>query len=174
MADRTHQLTFVYDGWDGYHRSLVLALNGLTADNLAFRSAEGMRTVGEIFLHIGDGRVDWFERLDAPGSKELRAEIQSRPAPLATAEELAAWLENTWRMIEATLAQWTVEELAETYRQSYQGKVYAVTRQWTIWRILTHDVQHGGQLTELLAMQGIEPPELLWLGGHLTEPEVVS
>ncbi len=73
-------------------------------------------------------------------------------------------------MIADTLALWTVDDLAETYNHEYQGRVYAVSRQWTIWRIMAHDIHHGGQLSELLAMQGLFPLELTLLGGHLTEP----
>jgi uncharacterized damage-inducible protein DinB len=77
-------------------------------------------------------------------------------------------------MVAETLGQWTVENLTVTYRQPYQGKIYAVSRQWTIWRIMAHDIHHGGQLSELLAIQGIEPTELTGLGGHLTEPPIVE
>jgi uncharacterized damage-inducible protein DinB len=77
-------------------------------------------------------------------------------------------------MVAATLDQLTVDDLPATYEQPYQGKVYAVSRQWVIWRIMCHDIHHGGQLSELLAMQGIEPTELTLLGGHLTEPPVLG
>jgi len=77
-------------------------------------------------------------------------------------------------MVESTLAHWTVDDLSHTYRHSYQGKIYAVSRQWTIWRIMAHDIHHGGQLSELLSMQGITPLELTLLGGHLTEPPIVE
>jgi uncharacterized damage-inducible protein DinB len=129
-----------------------------------------MRSVGELALHIADGRVDWFRRIDAPTSLELRTEVDTRKVAPASAQELVAWLEKTWVMVGATLAKWTVDDLAATYNHPYQGKVYAVSRQWTIWRILAHDIHHGGQLSELLAMQGVVPLELTLLGGHLTEP----
>ncbi len=47
--------------------------------------------------------------------------------------------------------------------------VYLVSRQWTIWRILSHDLHHGGQLAILLGLQGIDIPDLGERGGHLTE-----
>ena len=166
-------LKFVYDGWDGYHRSIVNAVAPLTAEQLSCRAAPDMRSVGELAWHIADGRVDWFRRIDAPHSASLWTEIEGREMRLPAgfdAEQLAAWLNQTWEMIAATLAQWSVEDLSVTFNHSYQGKVYAVSRQWTIWRIMAHDIHHGGQLSELLAMQGIVPPEFTLLGGHLTEP----
>lgn len=44
----------------------------------------------------------------------------------------------------------------------------------TIWRIMCHDIQHGGQLAQMLGMQGLDVPELGELVGHLTEPPVVE
>ena len=77
-------------------------------------------------------------------------------------------------MIETTLAAWTVSDLAKTYRHTYWGKTYAVSRQWTIWRILSHDIHHGGQLSTMLATQGIDAPDLGALGGHLTVPPLAD
>jgi uncharacterized damage-inducible protein DinB len=163
----------VYEGWDGYHRSLVYAIEPLTPEQLAFRSCAEMRSVGEIAWHIADGRVDWFGRMHAPLSNELEAEMASRNSSPLDSPAIVEWLNRTWQMVEGTLAQWTVDDLGATYEQPYQGKVYAVSRQWTIWRIMCHDIHHGGQLSEILAMQGIQPLELTLLGGHLTEPPVV-
>ena len=172
----THRLDYVYQGWEGYNRSLIHAIELLTPENFAFGVAE-MRTVGELVWHIGDGRVDWFTRLEAPGSKELEKEVTARerkPPNSYEAADVCDWLERTWQMVDLTLKQWTVDDLPETYRQPYQGKVYAVSRQWTIWRIMCHDIHHGGQLSELLGMQGIFPTELTLLGGHLTEPRLLD
>lgn len=71
-------------------------------------------------------------------------------------------------MIETTLNTWTVADLAQTYQHIREGKIYAVTRQWTIWRIMSHDLHHGGQLALRLGLQGIDVPELGDKGGHLT------
>ncbi len=77
-------------------------------------------------------------------------------------------------MVEDTLTAWQVADLAKTYRHTYWGKTYAVSRQWTIWRIMAHDIHHGGQLSVMLATQGIELPELGALGGHLTVPPLAE
>lgn len=89
------------------------------------------------------------------------------------ASELVQWLSRSWRVVAATLEQWTVDDLGWTFEHEYAGKIYAVSRQWVIWRIMAHDIHHGGQLSELLAAQGEFPAELTWLGGHLTEPTVL-
>jgi uncharacterized damage-inducible protein DinB len=174
-------LAKVFEGWEGYNTSLVKAVAPRTPDELAFRPAEGMRSVGEIAAHIGLGRVDWFHRMGAPGAAELARRVEQEAAqgdgPLerqesltGDADALVRWLEASWRMVAAVLDTWTVDDLPVTFLQPYRGKTYAVSRQWVLWRMLTHDVQHGGQLTVMLWMQGISIPELGDLGGHLTEP----
>lgn len=170
-------LTFVYDGWEGYHRSLVAAIKPLTAEQLDWRTKAGLRSVGEIAWHIAAGRAEWFSRMDAPGSKALAEEMLRRDADKTVpfdAEELVDWLERSWSMVEATLKGWDVDDLEVSFHHPYQEKTYAVSRQWVIWRIMAHDIHHGGQLSELLASHGVEPLELTLLGGHLTEPPVVE
>src|SRR5579871_659219 len=169
MATEDVPLRVVYEGWEGYNTSLVRAIAPLTREQLSWRPAPDMQSVGEIAGHIAFGRIDWFQRMDAPGSADLAEQYAAlrqaggHVAPESgIAEDAAAlvrWLEATWRMIEGTLAQWTVADLAKTYLHPYQGKTYAVSRQWTIWRIMAHDIQHGGQLTVLLGLQGITPLE---------------
>lgn len=177
MPSETQSLMTVFSGWDGYHRSLVSAIAPLTQEQLRFRLANDRRSVGEIAAHIAFGRLDWFHRMSASGTdklveqaapwwqpwSEISPDIEDSPT------EIIHWLEVTWQMIETNLTQWTVEDLSWTYRQPYGGKVYAVSRQWVIWRIMAHDIHHGGQLSILLAAQGIDLPELGDNGGHIVE-----
>lgn len=158
-------LEFVLDGWDGYHQSIVDAIRDLNAEQLAFRGAPDMRSVGEVAWHIADGRVDWFNRMGVPEADEL-SKVEKG--------DLVSWLDRTWQMVAKVLKAWSIEDLKVTFEQPYQGKVFAVSRQWVIWRIMCHDIHHGGQLSELLAMQGIEPLNLTLLGGHMTEPPEVK
>jgi uncharacterized damage-inducible protein DinB len=141
-----------------------------------------MRSVGEVAAHISIGRIEWFHRMGAPGSSELAAKAREFQTSSESAErvlagsagELTRWLELSWNMVARTLETWTVGDLALTYRHPYQGKIYAVSRQWTIWRIMSHDIHHGGQLTIMLGAQGIVPLELAELGGHLTLPPLAD
>jgi uncharacterized damage-inducible protein DinB len=170
----TKALTFVYDGWDGYNRSLEEAVGPLTGEQLAFRSHADMRSVREVFWHISEGRADWFGRMGMDSAKALGEAMRAVDCNNLDGQGLAEWLTRSWRMVADILSTWTVDDLAETFRQPYQGVVYKVTRQWVVWRILTHDTHHGGQLSEMLAMQGIQPLELTLLGGHLAEPAVAE
>jgi uncharacterized damage-inducible protein DinB len=122
--------------------------------------------------------------MGAPGSEELPTRVDSwttdrdgnryiaedNMAIEGDASRLVKWLNDTWQMIDTTLRTWTVSDLAVTYRHVYWGKTYDVSRQWTIWRIMAHDIHHGGQIARILAERGIEAFELRAFGGHIVEP----
>lgn len=188
MTPTQTSLAHVYHGWAGHQTSLVHALAPLTRDQLLWRPAADLRSVGELARHVALGRITWFARMDAPDSAELAGRIDAweqdadgnrhiveSAVPIAeSAADLVHWLEATWQMIEATLNAWDVSDLAKSYRHTWNGTVYANSRQWTIWRILTHDVHHGGELALMLGMQGIEAFELGDLFGHITLPPLAD
>jgi uncharacterized damage-inducible protein DinB len=181
-------LTDIFDGWDGHQTSLVHAIAPLTAGQLLWRPAANLNSVGELARHISLARITWFVRMDAPGSAELAGQIDAweedgdgnhhiveGAVPIAEqAAELVHWLETTWQMIETALKIWGVSDLAKTYRHTWNGEVYAVSRQWTVWRILSHDIHHGGQISFMLGMQGIKAFELGDLFGHITLPPLAD
>jgi hypothetical protein len=77
-------------------------------------------------------------------------------------------------VVVGAITEWTVEDLATWYPHDYWSKTHAVSRQWTIWRIMAHYIQHGGKLSVLLSVHGIVPDELTALGGHLVELPLVN
>lgn len=192
MTTTSPSLRVVYDGWDSHQQALMRALTPLTPEQLAWRPAPNQASVNELIGHIAGARLWWFYKMSAPGSVALARQIapwagdtfdagdrdeldQWMQANLRWEETLVQspgeslrWLASSWGMIEATLGAWTVADLAQTYRHWRGGKVYAVTRQWTIWRVLSHDLHHGGQLALILGLQGVDIPELGDQGGHLT------
>ncbi len=181
-------LVKLYDGWDGHQTSLVRAITPLTRAQLLWRPDEQMNSIGELARHISLGRLNWFMRMDAPGSADLadlidvweedgdgnRHIVESAMNITEEAEALVHWLEISWQMIERTLNGWMVDDLGQSYRHTWNGDVYDVSRQWTIWRILSHDIHHGGQIALMLGMQGIEAFELSGLFGHITLPPLAD
>lgn len=170
----TPPLSAIYEGWEGYQTSLVKAIAGRAPQELLWRPAHGLSSAGELAHHISYGRIDWFSRMGAPGSRELAEEAANWQPAADNAAELVCRLNASWHMVAKVLAQWSAANLWETYPQQYQGKTYAVSHQWVIWRVMAHDIHHGGQMTMLLYMQGISIPELGDLGGHLTEPPLAE
>ncbi len=186
-------LAKVYDGWDSHQLALERTVAPLVPEQLAWRPASHLGSVGELISHLALARLYWFHQMGAPGSADLARGIPAwdgSPLDAANPGELQRWIEATvdleesivdqpadllwwlratWQMIDTTLAAWTVADLTRTYRRAYQGRLYDVSRQWTIWRIMSHDLHHGGELSLLVGLQGIDVPDLGDQGGHLTE-----
>lgn len=184
----TTQLSTLLDGWQGYNQSIIAAVEPLTAAHLVFRPAANLRSTGELVRHIALGRITWFARMAAPGSAAVAAQVlYGEPdsdgnrdvieEALAVTEDAAAlvgWLQTTWQMVEQTLATWGTSDLAQTYPHLWNGQMWAVSRQWTLFRILAHDIHHGGELALMLGLQGLEPFELGALGGHIILPATMD
>jgi uncharacterized damage-inducible protein DinB len=173
MTTNLQALATVYRGWDGYQVALVRAIAPRSPDQLRWRPAPHLRSAGEIARHISTGRVDWFQRTFGAETATTADRVAAwQPEDLVQEDvaELVRGLEASWQMIEDALSRWTVDDLEQTFPLSYQGTAYALPRQWILWRILAHDLHHGGELAVTLGMQGIALPELGDEGGHLTAP----
>lgn len=186
-VEMTHKLAQIFEGWGGYQTSLLHAVAPLTSEQLSWRPAPDRRSVGELVRHISLGRVTWFSRIEAPGIEAVAQQIPrwytdsdgSRHAveesvPCDQADALVEWLTLSWQPVQRLLDEWSADDLFVTYPHRFRGVDYKISRQWTIWRMLSHDTHHGGQLAMMLAMQGIEAFELRSLGGHIVTPTVAK
>ena len=77
MTRRMRSLADIYEGWDGHQTSLVQAIAPLTPEQLIWRPAAKLNSVGELARHISLARITWFARMDAPGSAALIDQIQA-------------------------------------------------------------------------------------------------
>ena len=176
MSETSISLSKIFEGWEGYHHSILHAIQSLSPQQLTWQPTPKLRSVGQLTSHIALGRLGWFVRLQAPGSQELYQQaikIGWEAGISSQKDEIIHWLEMTWQVIADSLTQWSIDDLWRTFEQEYQGVNYRISYQWMIWRILAHDLHHGGELAVMLGMQGIEIPELGDLGGHLTMPPLV-
>ncbi|MGC4049166.1 MAG: DinB family protein [Paludibaculum sp.] len=178
-----HRLARILEGWDGYQTSLIRAAAPLTPAQLGWKPAPDRRSTGELLRHICMGRITWLDRMKAPGIEPVAARVpqwqydddgtrcvEEKSVPADDPAALKEWLDLSWQPIHRLLEEWTVDDLFETYLIDN----YVVSRQWTIWRILSHDTHHGGQLAAQLALQGIEAPDLREQGGHIIVPPKLS
>jgi uncharacterized damage-inducible protein DinB len=109
LASEVHSLRTVFDGWDTYNTSIVHAVAPLTQSQLLYRPAPNLRSVGEVASHIGLGRIDWFQRMDAPGSAILAAQAPAGESAAGIAQdpaEIVKWLEASWRTTCIMVASW--------------------------------------------------------------------
>ena len=180
-------LSAIFEGWEGYQQSLDHAIRPLRSEHLVCRPSPSSRSLGEVIRHLALGRITWFARMNPPAIDAILARVPQwhedgdgerhvlEPAvPSDQPEVLAEWLTLSWQPIQAALQSWTVEDLFLTYPHRWDGRKYAISRQWTLWRILSHDMHHGGQIALMLAMLGVDAPELRGLGGHIVAPPLAG
>jgi uncharacterized damage-inducible protein DinB len=181
------KLAQIFDGWNGYQESLLRAVAQLTSEQLAFKAGPKMRSMGQLIRHIALGRITWLGRIAPIGIDEVVARVprwftdgdgnrhvDEEAVPWDNTQGLAEWLGASWKPIGESLDRWSVDDLSRTFPYRFRGADYLISRQWVVWRILSHDMHHGGQLALLLAMQGIPAFELRALGGHITEPPALG
>jgi len=177
------KLARILEGWDGYQRSLLHAVTSLTSAQLCWRPAPGRRSLGELARHISMGRITWLSRMSAPGIDSVAQlvprwhveddgtrRVEEESVPCEDAALLVEWLALSWQPIQRLLEEWTIDDLFHTYRLAE----YVVSRQWTLWRIMSHDIHHGGQMATLLALQEIDAFELRALGGHVISQPIAN
>jgi uncharacterized damage-inducible protein DinB len=182
MSSADRSLMTIYDGWAGHQAALVSAVAPLTAEQLAWQGAPHLRSVGNLIVHIALGRVQWIHNtlgVESAAVDEWLAESTNGPdsdgrysvpqSVRRNSAALVAGLDATWEMIEGVLSNWTVADLDRSFQETYQGKTYVVSYRWVLWRIMSHDIHHGGELAFALGMQGISIPDLGDQGGHLTQ-----
>jgi uncharacterized damage-inducible protein DinB len=177
ITDDSRSLQSVLSGWDGYQRAIVGAIAPRTPAELAFRPAPHLRSAGQIASHIVAGRISWFSRMDAAGTADLVRDatvLGSEDAIADDPAELVRWLDASWQVVGDALATWTVADLDRDFLETYQGTTYRVSHQWTLWRVMAHDLHHGGELAVTLGLQGIALPDLGDLGGHIVQPPVAE
>lgn len=188
MSRSTISLMTIFDGWNGYNQSIINAVKPLTPVQLAWRPADNLNSTGELVRHISLGRITWFMRMGAPGTAGIVSLIhdweqdpdgnqnivEESIAITQQQTELIHWLNITWQMIENTLNLWNIDDLSQTYHHRWRGETYAVSRQWTIWRVMNHDLHHGGELSLMLGLQGIQTFELGDLFGHIIMPSLLN
>jgi hypothetical protein len=146
--------------------------------------------------HIVANRAWWFHARMGEGGDDLTplelwalGVCEADVDPLHPAAELVAGLEQTWQMIEKTLARLTsaalfevvppldqaervrhaqmVEPALQPYAQMWlaaaarSGEVRpAVSRQSIIWGVLEHDIHHGSEISTILGVHGLPVVEL--------------
>lgn len=155
-------LDVIYDNWRGYQEKLRDCIAPLADAQLALQPAARMWPLGQIAQHIISTRAGWFSGTLQDEDEAMRAYMDwgQRESPDRSAAELVRGLNETWAFIEARLRRWTPDECATTFPDEWEGKVWQVSRSWVIYHVLEHDLHHGGEISLILGMNGLQGPDL--------------
>ncbi len=191
MTEQQRSLLPFYMGWGSYQRRLVAALAPLTVEQLALRTTPRHWTIGMYATHIVANRAWWFHARMGEGGDALTPYdlwaldvCEADVDPGHTAAQLVVGLEQTWQLIEGTLARLipadlarTVPPLDEAGRERHAKLVApalqpyakmwldgarrdgvvqpAMSFQVIIWDILEHDIHHGSEIATTLGVHGL-------------------
>jgi uncharacterized damage-inducible protein DinB len=162
MTADTKLISSIYEGWHAFQEVMTKAIEPLTSDQLAFRSASDLRSVAEITAHVIGARARWFYLLMGEGGEEFKAlgGWDRQGAVARSAAELVSGLETTWRGMQAAISRWTEEEWDMTWPGEDDSEPEVITRQWVIWHLIEHDLYHGGEISITLGTHGVRALEL--------------
>src|SRR5579863_5262139 len=151
-ADEYEGLWQGYDGeWGHVSRQLVALAEATPAGKFAWRPAEGVRSVSEVYMHIALAN---FYLLSVTGPK-LPADLKEDAEKTITSKaEVIDWLK---RSLDAVKVAHLAVKPADLAR-----KVHIEDRDATVdgmyLRIIVHANEHMGQLVAYARMTGVVPP----------------
>lgn len=159
MTDNMANSLAFYQGWEQYQDLLIQDISNLTPEQLTYRTAAHLRSVGETCRHIIGARARWLHYVlgfDDPALVEL-GRWDGDGMPERTSQELIGALRSSWAALRDALAGWTPSELAVMVPNvdPDPGEPDFFTRQWVIWHLIEHDLHHGGEITQTLGTFGL-------------------
>lgn len=162
MTDDSVSLSQLYAGWTTYNAQLLNAVRPLSPDQLTLRAAPQLRTVAQLVGHIIGVREGWFHVDMSEGGSDYTPFLEwgYKEDGSYDVPTLLRGLETTWQLISDCLARWTVADLFYTFHTTEDGVEQSFTRQWVIWHVLEHDINHGGELSLTLGMHGLHGLDL--------------
>lgn len=151
-------LDVIYANWRGYHEKLRTCVVLLTNEQLVLQPAARMWPLGQLVQHIISVRAGWFSGTLQDDDEAMSAYMLwgQRDSPARSAVELVGGLDETWAFIEARLQRWTPDDCARTFPDEADGQVFDVSRSWVISHVMEHDLHHGGEVSLLLGMNGLQ------------------
>ena len=163
-----------YQGWELANQALIDAIAPLTAEQLATEVYPKAPIWGSV-SHLAGTRVFWLCHIfKEPGMETTPFTDPDRgweddPSHPRSAAELVGALRSTWKIVDHALNTWTPESLTQTARRPLPGRVQIHTRQSVLWRMITHDAFHIGEISAAMGTHQIGPnagngPIDLWAG----------
>jgi uncharacterized damage-inducible protein DinB len=154
-------LDVIYENWRSYQEKLRDCIAPLTNEQLSLRPAAHMWSLGQIVQHIIAVREGWFcgTLQDEDETMSAYMDWGQRESPARSVAELVRGLDETWAFIESRLQRWTADDCTQTFPDEWDGQVYEVSRSWVIYHVMEHDLHHGGEVSLILGMNGLQTPD---------------
>ena len=141
-----------YDGeWKHVSQQLIALAEATPADKFAWRPAPGVRSTGEVYMHIENAN---FYLLSVTGPKMPADLKQGMEKTVTSNPEVINWLKRSLDAVKEAHVAETPKDL--------DRKVHIADRDATVdgmyLRIIVHANEHMGQLVAYARMTGVVPP----------------
>ena len=150
-----------YVGWRLLNDRLMERIASLSTEELAWASTPGMWPIWAIASHLAGTRVYWLcHVLKEPGADSTPFTDPSgmgwedEPSHPRGSEELAHALRSSFDVVDGCLRRWTPEMLSVEFPRERDGKIQMHSRQSILWRMITHDASHAGEISQILGSHG--------------------
>jgi uncharacterized damage-inducible protein DinB len=153
-----------YDRWPQYNRRLIETIGGLSDEQLALRPSPEHWPVWALVGHVAGTRVYWLcQVLHEPGAEATpfvdpwSDGWEDHPEHPRTADELVEALQSTFAIVDRILDAWTPEMLSDEFERFYLDQRQVHTRTSVVQRLMTHEAYHGGEISQTLGVEGLDP-----------------
>ena len=155
--------------WPRYNARLRNAVASLTEAQLAIQPSPERWPLWASIGHLTCQRVFWLcDWAGTPGAETTRFTNAIYDCPgdddlehVLSGPELVEALDSTFRIVEACLDTWTLDDLAEEVSHPDWPGDWTHPRGFALERVFSHDVWHIAELSDALARAGL-PPIDLW------------
>ncbi len=133
---------------------LVRLAEAMPAEKYAWRPGEGVRSVGEVFMHLAGANLLFARLLGAPMPAGMRPDLEKMVTEKAAVVD---WLQKSSEQVKQTLGNLSDEDLKKPAKlfgrdTNYQGVILA---------LVSHNHEHLGQAIVYARINGVVPP---WTG----------
>lgn len=157
----------LYAGWRQLNERLVEAIGALSGEELAWAPTQAMWPIWALAAHLAGARVYWLGAiLKEPGADRTPFTDPSGegweddPSHPRSADELVHALRSSWAVVDGCLQRWTRGMLQDELRREHDGAIQIHTRQSVIFRLITHDAAHAGEISQTLGSHGRDEIDL--------------
>ena len=155
--------------WPHYNHRLRESVASMTEEQLAIQPSPDRWPVWATIGHALCQRVFWLcDFAGEPGAETTRFTNAAFDCPgdddlehVLSAQDLVRAVDDTFRIVDGCLDQWTIDMLDEVISHPEWGEDRTHTRGWVLQRVFSHDVYHCAELNETLSAAGL-PQIDLW------------
>jgi uncharacterized damage-inducible protein DinB len=159
VAEDNFTLTIFYSSWKEYQDHIKDAIIHLNADQVELRAASHLRSIVENVLHIIGCRAYWFTDFlgeDFGVDVKEYAGWDIPGAPIRTIAEMVKAIDRTWECMVDCLNRWNLEDMQQTFPDTWEGNQVDLSRAWVVWHVMEHDLHHGGEVSLTLGIHGLK------------------